>query len=67
MFLKKGEFVIVVNGMKERKIDDTISVHNAVNNYISAGFDVMASIKKVAKDRGLAKNVIYKEYHREDK
>ena len=64
---EKGEFVIVVNGMKERKIDDTISVHNAVNNYISAGFDVMASIKKVAKDRGLAKNVIYKEYHREDK
>ena len=56
---EKGEFVIVVNGMKERKIDDTISVHNAVNNYISAGFDVMASIKKVAKDRGLAKNVIY--------
>ena len=53
--------------MKERKIDDTISVHNAVNNYISAGFDVMAAIKKVAKDRGLAKNVIYKEYHREDK
>ena len=64
---EKGEFVIVVSGMKERKTDDTISVRDAVNNYISAGFDVMTSIKKVAKDRGLAKNVIYKEYHREDK
>ena len=64
---EKGEFVIVVSGMKERKTDDTISVRDAVNNYISAGFDVMTSIKKVAKDRGLAKNVIYKEYHQEDK
>ena len=64
---EKGEFVIVVSGMKERKRDDTISVRDAVNNYISAGFDVMTSIKKVAKDRALAKNVIYKEYHQEDK
>ena len=50
-----------------QKIDDNISVREAVNNYIGAGFDVMTSIKKVAKDRGLAKNVIYSEYHREDK
>ena len=63
----KGEFVIVVEGMKNKKIDDNISVREAVNNYIGAGFDVMTSIKKVAKDRGLAKNVIYSEYHREDK
>ena len=63
----KGEFVIIVEGMKDKKIDDNISVREAVNNYIGAGFDVMTSIKKVAKDRGLAKNVIYNEYHREDK
>ena len=63
----KGEFVIVVEGMKNKKIDDNISVREAVNNYIGAGFDIMTSIKKVAKDRGLAKNVIYSEYHREDK
>ena len=63
----KGEFVIIVEGMKNKKIDDNISVREAVNNYIGAGFDVMTSIKKVAKDRGLAKNVIYSEYHREDK
>ena len=64
---EKGEFVVVVSGMKERKIDDTINVHDAVNNYIGAGFDVMTSIKKVAKDRGLPKNIIYKEYHQEDR
>lgn len=64
---EKGEFVIVIDGMKDKKIDNTISVHDAVNSYISAGFDVMTSIKKVAKDRNLPKNVIYKEYHQEGK
>lgn len=59
----KGEFVIVVEGMKDRVIDDSISVRDAVNNYVRAGFDVMSSIKKVAKDRGVTKNVIYKSYH----
>lgn len=64
---EKGEFVIVVSGIKKRQIDNTISVKTAVNNYISAGFDVMTAIKKVAKDRGVAKNIIYKEYHQEEK
>lgn len=64
---EKGEFVIVVSGIKKRQIDNTISVKTAVNNYISAGFDVMTAIKKVAKDRGIAKNIIYKEYHQEEK
>lgn len=62
----KGEFVIVVDGMKNKIVDNTISVKNAVDNYIRAGFDVMSSIKKVAKDRGVAKNVVYMEYHREE-
>lgn len=64
---EKGEFVIVVEGIKNKVIDNSISIKDAVNNYVSAGFDVMTSIKKVAKDRGLAKNIIYKEYHQEDK
>ena len=69
-----GEFIIpreevlrYLGHKASQKIDDNISVREAVNNYIGAGFDVMTSIKKVAKDRGLAKNVIYSEYHREDK
>lgn len=63
---EKGEFVIVVDGMKDKIVDNSISVKGAVDNYIRAGFDVMSSIKKVAKDRGVAKNVIYMEYHREE-
>lgn len=63
---EKGEFVIVVSGIKNKKIDDNISVKEAVNNYVKAGFDIMTSIKKVAKERNLPKNVIYKEYHQED-
>lgn len=63
---EKGEFVIVVEGIKNKEIDDNISIKDAVNNYICAGFDVMTSIKKVAKDRKVAKNIIYKEYHQED-
>ncbi len=63
---EKGEFVIVVEGMKDKIVDNSISVKTAVDNYIRAGFDVMSSIKKVAKDRGVAKNVIYIEYHREE-
>ena len=64
---EKGEFVIIVEGVKDKIVDNNITIKDAVDNYIRTGFDVMASIKKVAKDRGLAKNVIYKEYHREDK
>ena len=64
---EKGEFVIIVDGVKDKIVDNNITIKNAVDNYIRTGFDVMTSIKKVAKDRGLAKNVIYKEYHREDK
>lgn len=63
----KGEFVIVVSGIENREIDNTLTVKEAVNLYIKAGFDVMTSIKKVAKDRGTAKGEIYKLYHQEDK
>ena len=64
---EKGEFVIIVEGVKDKIVDNNITIKDAVDNYIRTGFDVMTSIKKVAKDRGLAKNVIYSEYHREDK
>lgn len=63
---EKGEFVIVVSGSDKQDIDNNLTVKEAVNLYISAGFDVMTSIKKVAKDRNVAKNEIYKLYHQED-
>ena len=63
---EKGEFVIIVDGVKDKIIDNNITIKDAVDNYIRTGFDIMTSIKKVAKDRNVPKNVIYKEYHKED-
>ncbi len=63
---EKGEFVIIVEGVKDKTVDNNITIKDAVDNYIRTGFDVMTSIKKVAKDRNVPKNVIYKEYHKED-
>lgn len=62
----KGEFVIVVSGAEKIEMDDTLTVKEAVNLYINAGLDVMTSIKKVAKDRGVPKGEIYKLYHQEE-
>lgn len=63
---EKGEFVIIVDGIKDKIIDNNVTIKDAVDNYIRTGFDIMTSIKKVAKDRNVPKNVIYKEYHKED-
>lgn len=63
---EKGEFVIIVSGCGDKNIDFSISIKDAVNLYINAGLDVMSSIKKVAKERNVPKNEIYKEYHKED-
>lgn len=58
----KGEIVVIVEG--SQKIDySQISVEEHVNSYIKTGLSVMDAIKKVAKDRKINKNEIYKEYH----
>ena len=64
---EKGEVVIVVSGCEEKVIDDNLSIKEAANLYIKAGLDVMTAIKKVAKDRKIPKNEVYKEYHKEEK
>lgn len=43
-----------------------MSINEAVDLYIKAGLDVMTAIKKVAKDRKIPKNEVYKEYHKEE-
>lgn len=63
---EKGEFVIVVEGNELSNIDFNLSIKEAVDLYIKNGFDVMTSIKKVAKDRKIPKNEVYKEYHGKD-
>ena len=64
---EKGEFVIIVSGNDEKEVISDLSIKESVNLYIRAGFDVMSSIKKVARDKKLPKNEVYKEYHKEDK
>lgn len=62
----KGEFVIVVSPSEEDDIVEDISVVDSVNKYIRTGLTSMEAIKKVAKERRIPKNEIYKEYHRSD-
>ena len=58
----KGEFVIVVSPNDE-VISTDMSITDNVNMYIKSGLSSMDAIKRVAKERKLPKNDVYKEYH----
>jgi len=58
-----GEFVIVVSGNSEVIDMSDFNIIDNVNMYIKEGFSVMEAIKKVAKERKIPKNEVYKEYH----
>ena len=62
----KGEFVIVVSPSDEEIIENNMSIVDSVNMYIRNGLTSMDAIKKVAKERKIPKNEVYKEYHRSD-
>ncbi len=61
----RGEYVLIVEGSKKTKQNDNffenMTVEEHVNFYISNGLSKMDAIKSCAKDRGVHKNVIYKE------
>ena len=59
----KGEFVIVVEGNKDVVSFDDITIKEHVNMYMEDGLTEKEAIKKVAKERNVAKSIIYKEYH----
>ena len=61
----KGDMVIVMEGSKETAIQPEIfpPLYEHINSYISQGYSTNEAIKKVAKERGVSKNQIYKEYH----
>jgi len=63
----KGEFVIVVSPSDEDEIVDDRSIVDSVNDYVCKGLTTMEAIKKVAKERKIPKNEVYKEYHGGDK
>ena len=57
----KGEFVIVVEGAKEQKQDyEFMTEEEHVKLYLSRGFSKKDAITKVAKERGISKNSLYK-------
>lgn len=60
----RGEFVIVIDGNKEKHKFDNLSVKEHVKMYTDEGLTEKESIKEVAKDREEKKSDIYKIYHR---
>lgn len=60
----KGEIVIVIDGNKEKKEYENISVIEHINLYIEDGMTSKEAIKKVAQERGKPKSEIYNEYHK---
>lgn len=60
----RGEYVIIIEGAKERVSDvfwQNMTIREHVEFYIDGGLSKMDAIKKVAKDRNVPKNDIYKE------
>lgn len=59
----RGEFVLVVEGNKDVVDYSSMSVLEHIQIYLEDGMSEKDAIKVVAKERGIAKSVIYKEYH----
>lgn len=61
----KGEMVIVVEGSKESKEPemDMPSIQDQINQHMENGLSSKEAIKKVAKENGLSKNDLYKDFH----
>lgn len=65
LVIPKGEFVIVVSPSDEI-IQNDMSIVDNVNMYIKSGLSSMDAIKRVAKERKIPKNDVYREFHRGD-
>jgi len=59
----KGEFVIIVSGNKEVIDYGSLDVLEHVKMYLEDGVTEKEAIKIVAKERNVAKSIIYNEYH----
>ncbi len=61
----RGEYVLIVEGSSKKASSEcffeNMSIEEHVSFYISNGLSKMDAIKSCAKDRGVHKNVIYKE------
>lgn len=59
----KGEIVLIVEGNTEKVDYDNLDILEHINLYLEDGMEEKEAIKKVAKERNVAKSIIYKEYH----
>ncbi|MBQ8415584.1 MAG: 16S rRNA (cytidine(1402)-2'-O)-methyltransferase, partial [Clostridia bacterium] len=61
----RGEYVLVVEGCRDGGIAEafwqSMDIPTHVKHYMDAGMGKMDAIKQAARDRGVAKNEIYKE------
>lgn len=59
----KGELVLVVEGNLDIVDYSDLSIIEHVNLYVDDGMNVKDAIKLVAKERNIAKSIVYKDYH----
>ncbi len=59
----KGEIVLIVEGNTIKEDYSNISILEHINLYLEDGMSEKEAIKLVAKERNVAKSIIYKEYH----
>ena len=63
----KGEFVVVVDGNHDDIDYSSMSILEHINLYLDDGISEKDAIKTVSKERGIAKSIVYKEYHENKK
>ncbi len=59
----KGEYVLIIEGASKENLStfwENMTENEHINHYLEQGLEKMDAIKAVAKDRGVAKSVIYK-------
>ena len=57
---KRGEYVLVVEGAKERENPlNALSEQEHIRHYIAEGLDKKEALRRAAKDRGVSKSVLY--------
>ena len=61
----KGEIVIVVEGNQTLNNYQELSLKEHVDLYLQDNITLNEAMKKVAKERGIAKSIVYKEYHKQ--
>jgi 16S rRNA (cytidine1402-2'-O)-methyltransferase len=60
--IKKGEYVLVIEGYVENLNFDDISINDQVQSYIDDGLSEKDAMKKVASLRKITKSVVYKSF-----